>query len=95
MKLIHGDGRDWRDDEVQEALRAHYAPPGEDSYWAALEQRIMARVRAEASREWWSYFPGWVRYGVAAAAAAALVVGIASWQTSIAQDQAATSIRRS
>ena len=40
MKLIHGDGRDWSDDEVQDALRAHYAPPGDDSYWASLERRI-------------------------------------------------------
>lgn len=89
MKLIHGDGRDWSDDEVQDALRAHYAPPADNSYWAALEHRIMARVRAEATREWWTYFPGWVRYGVAAAAAAALVVGVASWQTSIAQQRIA------
>ena len=36
MKLIHGDGRDWSDDEVQEALRAHYAQPEGDSYWASL-----------------------------------------------------------
>lgn len=89
MKLIHGDGRDWSDDEVQEALRAHYAPPGGDSYWASLERRILEHVRVEAAREWWTYFPGWVRFGVAAAAAAALVVGIASWQTSIAQERVA------
>lgn len=89
MKLIHGDGRDWSDDEVQDALRAHYAPPGDDSYWASLERRILTRVRAEAAREWWTYFPGWVRYGVAAAAVAALVVGIATWQTSVAQERIA------
>ncbi len=89
MKLIHGDGRDWSDDEVQEALRAHYAQPEGDSYWASLERRILDHVRAEAAREWWSYFPGWVRFGLAAAAAAALVVGIASWQTSIAQERVA------
>lgn len=89
MKLIHGDGRDWSDDEVQDALRAHYAPPGDDSYWASLERRILTRVRAESAREWWTYFPGWVRYGVAAAAVAALVVGIATWQTSIAQERIA------
>jgi hypothetical protein len=89
MKLIHGDGRDWSDEEVQDALRAHYAQPEGDSYWASLERRILGHVRAEAAREWWTYFPGWVRFGIAAAAAAALVVGIASWQTGIAQERVA------
>jgi anti-sigma-K factor RskA len=89
MKLIHGDGGDWSDDEVQDALRAHYAAPVDDSYWASLERRILTRVRAEGAREWWTYFPGWVRFGVAAAAVAALVVGIATWQTSLAQERIA------
>jgi hypothetical protein len=89
MKLIHGDGRDWSDDEVQETLRSHYAAPAEDSYWMALERRILDRVRVDAAREWWTYFPGWIRFGVAAAAAAALVVGVASWQTSVAQERVA------
>jgi hypothetical protein len=89
MKLIHGDGHDWTDDEVQRALQAHYAAPREDSFWADLEERTMRRIRAEGVREWWSYFPGWVRYGVAAAAAAILVAAIASWQAGIARDRLA------
>lgn len=89
MKLIHGDAHDWSDDEVQRALRARYAAPRDESFWADLEQRTMRRINAEAVREWWSYFPGWVRYGVAAAAAAILVAGVASWQTSLAQERIA------
>ena len=88
MKLIQGDGHEWTDDEVQRALRARYAAPA-DSYWTGLEPRILERIRAESVREWWSYFPGWVRYGLAAAAAAILVAGVASWQTRAAQERMA------
>ncbi len=89
MKLILGEGRELGDDEVQEALRAHYAPPGGDSYWASLERRILEQLKVEVAREWWTYFPGWVRFGVAAAAIAALVVGVATWQTNVAQQRVA------
>lgn len=89
MRIIHGDGGDWSDDDVQRALKSHYLAPSEESYWSSLESRILARIRAEAERTVWSHFPGWVRYGIAAAAAAAFVMAIASWQTRIAQERIA------
>jgi hypothetical protein len=89
MNIVKDDDRDPRDDELNAALRAEYGPPGEGSYWAFLERRIMARITAEGTREWWSYFPSWSRVGMAAAALALLVAGVAAWQTRKAQDVAA------
>jgi hypothetical protein len=85
MKIVRGDGRDVNDDEVRDALRSLYAPPSEESYWETLERGVMARVRAETAREWWSHFPGWVRIGVAAAAAVLAISSVASWHTRSAQ----------
>jgi hypothetical protein len=89
MKIIPGNARDWSDDEVQHTLRSYYAAPTNDAYWSALEHRIMDRVRGESAIEWWSHFPGWVRYGLATAAAAVLVAGVAQWQASAAQERMA------
>ncbi|MFN8582233.1 MAG: hypothetical protein U0163_14825 [Gemmatimonadaceae bacterium] len=83
MRLIRGDGRDASDDDVTEALRSHYAAPTDVGYWALLERRIMARVLADsvASREWWSYFRGWTRIGIAAGVAAAVIAAAAAWRS--------------
>lgn len=81
MNSIRGEDRDMHDDEIAGALRSIYAAPTDESYWSTLERRIMDAVAAERAREWWSYFPGWVRLGLTAAAAAALIAGLASWQT--------------
>jgi anti-sigma-K factor RskA len=94
MNIVRGDDRDPQDRdiadaEVTSALRALFTPPADDSYWETLERRIMQTVAAERAREWWSYFPGWVRIGVSAAAAAALVAAIASWQTRAAEERMA------
>lgn len=89
MKLIHGDGRDWTDEEVGRALTRHYAPPSEGSFWDGLEQRIMTRIRSEVDRAWWSHFPGWIRMGIAAAAVAAFAAAAFSWQTRVAQERIA------
>ncbi len=94
MKIVRGDDRDLmdrdpRDEEVAAALRAMYAAPTDDSYWNTLERRIMQTVAAERAREWWSYFPGWVRIGVSVAAAAALVAAVAQWHTREAQERVA------
>ncbi len=89
MKIVRGDGRDPNDDEIQGTLRELYAPPADDSYWTTLERRIMDAVATERAREWWSYFPGWVRVGLTAAAAAALIAALASWQTRDAQQRMA------
>jgi hypothetical protein len=73
MKLIHGDAHDWSDDEVQRALRARYAAPHDESFWADLEQRTMRRINAEAVR-------GPISGQNRAAAAAILVAGVVSWR---------------
>ena len=89
MNNVRDDDRDFRDDELHTALRSEYRAPASDSYWVMLERRIMARVTAEATREWWSYFPAWSRVGLAAAALALLVAGVAAWQTQKAQERVA------
>jgi anti-sigma-K factor RskA len=88
---IHGDSeRDWAPDEgVSEALRSVLLAPQDDSYWHSLERRIMERIRLEGGREWWSYFPGWVRMGLAAAAVAILVAGIAAVRSQAAAERMA------
>jgi hypothetical protein len=86
MKIVHDDDRDFRDEELHAALRVEYGPPAADSYWTFLERRIMSRITAEGTREWWSYFPAWSRAGLAAAALALLAAGVAGWQTRKAQD---------
>ena len=85
MNIVHDDDRD---EELTAALRAEYTTPAESSYWAFLERRIMARITAEGTREWWSYFPSWSRAGLAAAALALAVAGIAAWQTRTSEQQA-------
>lgn len=89
MKIVRGNGREWSDEEAQTALRAIYAPPADESYWAAMERRILAAVSVETPREWWSYFPGWVRIGMSVAAGAFIVASVAAWQTREAQEQVA------
>ncbi len=89
MKIVREDDREHRDDELHAALRAEYTAPAGESYWAALERRIMARIQSQVAREWWSYFPGWVRIGLAAAAIALFVAGFAAWRTREAQEQMA------
>lgn len=89
MKIVRGDGREWSEDEAQTALRALYAPPADESYWDAMERRILAAVRVEKPREWWSYFPGWVRLGMSVAAGAMIVASAAAWHAREAQEQLA------
>lgn len=89
MKIVRENGREWSDDELRDALRDVYAPPAGESYWNTLEQRILAVVTSDRPREWWSWFPGWVRIGMSAAAAAALVAGVAAWHTRVAQERLA------
>lgn len=86
MNIVHDDDRDPRDEELNAALRVEYSLPAGSSYWAFLERRIMARITADGTREWWSHFPAWSRAGLAAAALALLVAGVAAWQTRKAED---------
>jgi hypothetical protein len=72
----HGEERD---EAVAGLLREMYAPPADEGYWAALEASIMARVTGERG-SWRDVFAGWVPAGVAAAAVALGVLGLALWQ---------------
>lgn len=85
MNIVRGDGRESGDEQVQRTLRELYASPSDESYWQTLERRILSAVALETPREWWSYFPGWVRFGLSAAAAAVVVASIAAWHTQAAQ----------
>jgi hypothetical protein len=86
-----GDRHSVSDDEVREALRAHYAAPRDESYWNALERSIMARIQSDAAiaREWWSHFGAWARVGVAAAAAALFIASAAAWRTRVERERMA------
>lgn len=81
MKIERGNGREYNDEDVQQVLRDLYRAPADESYWGALERRIMAVVATEKPSEWWSHFPGWSRLGLTAAAAAVVLVAIATWHT--------------
>jgi hypothetical protein len=74
---------------IRRVLVSRYAPPADVSYWEQLEARIMARVVGDADRDWSTWLSGWVRYGLAAAAAALIVASVASWQTRAAQERVA------
>lgn len=59
------------DPEQTEAIRALYAPPGGDGYWAVLESRIRDRIAAvSVTGDWWQVVGRWGRGGIIAAAAA-------------------------
>lgn len=74
------------DDPLTRELRALYSAPG-DGYWDEFEGRIMAAVRAGASRparaaaEWWQALAEWARPGLAAAAVLVVVVGAITVQS--------------
>jgi hypothetical protein len=63
------------DDQVTRGLRALHAPPAEEGYWAALESRIMARIR-QTETAWWSELGHWARPALVAAAAILLAAGL-------------------
>jgi hypothetical protein len=91
MNVGPSDRHSVSDDEVREALRAHYAPPRDVSYWTALERSVMARIQSDSAiaREWWSHFGAWARVGVAAAAAALLIASAAAWRSRVERERMA------
>src|SRR5690349_17992889 len=62
-----------RDDALTTELRSIYRSPDGEGYWAALERRIMKAI--EEQDAWWTMPERWVRFGIAAAAAALLIAG--------------------
>ena len=80
MRIERGTPPEWDggggDDNVTRVLRDLYAPPASSSYWDQLESRIMERIAGSSTpTEWWEFFGGWVRVGLAAAAAAVILAG--------------------
>lgn len=65
-----------RDDELTEQLRAIYAAPADESYWAGLERRILARLEkgAETGR-WWALSERAYQIGLLAAGLTLIVAG--------------------
>ena len=80
MNDVPNEDRDELPQAMRSALRDIYAPPAHPGYWEMLETRILARVRREVALAWWSHFPNWMRAGLAAAAAAILLVGLVWFQ---------------
>lgn len=76
-------------DPVARELAGLYAPPAEASYWYGLEAEIMARVVAGDRGSWWSPFASWVPVGLAAAALAFLLAGVAIREARTAEAQLA------
>ena len=64
------------DDEVTGALRAMFRAPSGEAYWSALHERIVAHVSG-AGESWYAPFGRWVGIGLAAAAVAMTVAGVA------------------
>jgi hypothetical protein len=71
------------DPTVTMLLRAAYAPPADEDYWAGLQQRIVARVQDAPSVTCWSAICEWRTAGLIAATLALLVTG-----ATIMRDQA-------
>ncbi|MES2179469.1 MAG: hypothetical protein V4550_16540 [Gemmatimonadota bacterium] len=66
------------DAELTNALRALYAAPADESYWEALESRIIAHIAAaDESASWWSELVEMARPGLAAAAALIFAASLA------------------
>jgi hypothetical protein len=66
------------DAELTNALRALYAAPADESYWDALEARILAHVaRGDEGTMWWGELVEMVRPGLVAAAALILAATLA------------------
>jgi hypothetical protein len=66
------------DAELTYALRALYAAPADESYWDALEARILAHVaHGDDGVRWWGELADMVRPGLVAAAALILAATLA------------------
>jgi hypothetical protein len=65
------------DADLTSALRALYAAPTEESYWHALEARILAHVARDEGDGWWGELADMARPGLVAAAALILAASFA------------------
>lgn len=64
------------------------SPAESEAYWAGLEQRIMARVRAEgAETGWWSVLAPWAQAGLIAATAIFALTSVINQRISESESQ--------
>ena len=94
LKFYGKDARPDRDslgEPLASLVRDAYAPPGNDEYWAGLEQRIMNRVAAEGTSDapWWNVLAPWMRPALVAAAAIFAVMGVINQQIGESDSQTA------
>ncbi len=68
---------DGADPALTNLLRTAYTAPPGDTYWAGLEQRVMARIKESAPLAWWTVFSEWRTAGLIAATFALLLAGAA------------------
>lgn len=78
-------------EQLTSLVREAYLPsqPAEsESYWAGLEQRIMARVRDDgADSGWWAVLAPWARAGLVAATAIFAVMSVINQRISDSESQ--------
>jgi anti-sigma-K factor RskA len=86
------------DERTARAIHEVYLPPliqgeVENTYWSALEQRIMTRVMsagpAQREQGYWSVLNGWAQVGLVAAAALFAIGGLVSQQLGEPEEQVA------
>ncbi|HEX7558606.1 MAG TPA: hypothetical protein VF386_05385 [Usitatibacter sp.] len=66
------------DAELASALRALYAAPADESYWDALEARILARIARDGEAGvWWAELADMMRPSLVAAAALIIAATLA------------------
>ena len=86
-----GADRDSLGEPLTALVRDAYLPasPAESgAYWAGLEQRIMARVRAEgAETGWWSVLAPWAQAGLVAATAIFALTSVINQRLSESESQ--------
>jgi hypothetical protein len=63
------------DPHTTRLLRAIYSAPQTDSYWAGLEQRVMARIHDAPAMSWWAVLSEWRTAGAIAATIGLLLAG--------------------
>lgn len=64
------------------------SPAESEAYWAGLEQRIMARIRAEGTEPgWWSVLAPWAQAGLIAATAIFALTSVINRRISESESQ--------
>lgn len=85
---LHGND-DGADPGLTGALRRAYAAPSDESYWGALEARILSRLADAYRIGWWDELDRWMRPALVAAAVVLLASGIALFRQYQAEQQTA------